>query len=88
MIHIAFLTNAMYTSGGIGRVVSTIANQLSLNQDYKITIINYCRKDDQPYYNIDKSIQMLYLGNKPISMFKYCLTLGFLKLNKLLKAKK
>ena len=60
MVKIAFTIDSMYNSGGMERILTTIANHLS--QNYTVYIITAFQKDRPYFYRLDNKVHSFDLG--------------------------
>ena len=56
---LAYITESMYNSGGIERVISQKANWLSKQKDIEVTIITYNNKNKPYYFKLNDSIYQI-----------------------------
>lgn len=72
MKKIVFFVKNIYERGGIPNVVANVANALSSNDTYKITIISLFKTDEKVAYDIDDSISIESIFDKEINIrFNY-----------------
>lgn len=69
-MNICFLLGGFQGNGGIGRVVSILANKLSENKFYKVHTISFCEENKPMLYNLSEDIIQHKLYTKNISMTK------------------
>ena len=67
-----FAIKTMLVSGGAERVLSEVASQL-INFDYEVSVLSFDKKKELPFYEIDKNIAQIKIGdqlsNKNIFIF-------------------
>lgn len=63
MINVAFFCYNIDDSGGLERVLSLIANELSLKKNIKVTIISIYRKDST-FFSLHANINVIYIKCK------------------------
>ena len=67
MVKIAFTIDSMYNSGGMERILTTIANHLS--QNYTVYIITAFQKDRPYFYRLDNKVHSFDLGVVVVLLF-------------------
>ena len=67
MNNIAFFSGDITRNGGTERVTTLIANELQKNEKYNISIISLTERNDDIYFNLDKSIPHYKLYDKVVS---------------------
>ncbi len=76
---IGFLLNGFQDNGGIGRVVSILANEMSQKEQYVVSTISYCKTDKPMLYNLSEKISQYALFSENVSMAKALLFKGAIK---------
>jgi glycosyltransferase involved in cell wall biosynthesis len=66
--NVYFFTLDITLVGGIERVVSNLANDLSLNKDLSITIVSFFKKNGSIFYPINRNVSIVYLEEAPFRM--------------------
>lgn len=68
MKEIVFLVKNIFNQGGDTRAVILLANELSLNPEYKIEILSLFKTSDNPLFSIDERIVIKNLFDQPFSL--------------------
>ena len=84
-MNICFFHGGFSLHGGIGRVVSILANGMSENSDYSVYSLSFYKDGKDKAFDIKPSVAEFYLHDQPVSMTKSILTNGILKLCKFIK---
>lgn len=69
-MNVCFLLGGFQSNGGIGRVTSILANELSNKEDLTIHTIAYCQTSKPLLYDLSNKIQQHHLFSAPLSMLK------------------
>ena len=67
---VCFFCSGFNTNGGIGRVTSILADELSDNEDFSIYLCSFYETKTNKYYAFNKEIEKYDLFKTPISMTK------------------
>ncbi len=86
MKKICFLLGGFTGNGGIGRVTSILANNLTNYNEYEIHTLSFYKTNKENLYYLDKKVKQDFLFNKPLNMTKGILKNGIGKLRRYLKA--
>ena len=62
-MRIIFAIKTMLVSGGAERVLSEVASQL-INFDYEVSVLSFDKKKELPFYEIDKNIAQIKIGDQ------------------------
>lgn len=68
MINICFLLGGFQGNGGIGRVTSILANEMSKNGEFNVTTISYCQTNAPFLYELSNDIKTYSLFSSNMSM--------------------
>lgn len=69
-MNVGFFVGNLQRNGGIGRVVSIVANRLCEEKGYQVHMISHFQKGDKLLYELASSVHTHSLYNAPISMIK------------------
>ena len=83
---ICFLLNGFEENGGIGRVVSILANGLSRDEQYRIHTLSFYGEGKPELFPLDEGVQKDLLYHHPITMKKAMTTGGIGKVRRYLKS--
>ncbi|PXV62294.1 glycosyltransferase involved in cell wall biosynthesis [Halanaerobium congolense] len=83
-MNICFFLGGFSGVGGIGRVTSILANELSKDSNINVFTLSFYESSSNEVYELNKNIKKNYLYDQPITMKKAFLLLGFIKLRKYL----
>ena len=83
-IKVCFFLGGFYQNGGIGRVTSMLANEMTAKGNYEIIVLCYCNSRQPNLYPLAEEIHQLYFLKKQCSMTKAILTGGVNRLRKFL----
>ena len=84
-MNICFMLGGLHQNGGIGRVTAMLANALSLDSNYQISILCYYNSQMPNIYDVSSRIKQDYFLNSYTSMTHQILFGGIGKLRKYLK---
>lgn len=71
MIKVCFLIGGLQGNGGIGRVVSILANEISKDSRFEVSIVSYFEeKEKKRLYNLNSRVSSTVIFSKPCSMSK------------------
>lgn len=85
MKRICFVHAGLEQHGGIGRVVSIIANGLSRETDIEVVVVSFCKETGRDVYVLNENIKTFNLFDSRISMKKALLSGGIGRLSEIVR---